>query len=166
MSILINTSKIVGRIIYGVVSLSLAIISFIMIGVALWDIWATIEERSKLVPALLDSIGFIVIAMAVFDVSKFLVEEEVLGRVEKESPTEERARLTRFLVIITIAISLEALVFIFNSAKKDIGTLIYPTLLLIADTLMVLSLGVYHKLTQDRGSKTVPSTASNSIHPE
>lgn len=37
-------------------------------------------------------------------------------------------------MIITIAISLEALVFIFNAAKTDISTLIYPTCLLIADT--------------------------------
>ncbi|HKI73233.1 MAG TPA: hypothetical protein VJ998_01230 [Pseudomonadales bacterium] len=144
-----TASTIIGRIAYGVVSLSLMLISFIMIGVALWDIWNTIQERNKLIPALLDAIGFIVIAMAVFDVSKFLLEEEVFGADRKESPSEERARLTRFLMIITIAISLEALVFIFNAAKTDISTLIYPTFLLLADILMVLSLGLYHKLTHE-----------------
>lgn len=55
------------------------LISFIMIGVALWEIWNTIQEKNKLIPALLDAIGFIVIAMAVFDVSQFLLEEEVFG---------------------------------------------------------------------------------------
>jgi hypothetical protein len=144
-----SVSKLVGQIAYGVVSISLFLISFIMMGVALWDVWNALQDRTKLVTALLDSIGFIVIAMAVFDVSKFLVEEEVLGSLEKESPMEQRARLMRFLVIITIAISLEALVFIFNTAKTDIRTLIYPTLLLIADVLMVISLGVYHRLTRD-----------------
>lgn len=142
-------SSTVGQIAYGVVSIALMIISFIMVGVALWDIWNTIQEKNKLIPALLDAIGFIVIAMAVFDVSKFLLEEEVFGANKKESPSEERARLTRFLIIITIAISLEALVFIFNAAKKDISTLIYPTFLLIADILMVITLGLYHKLTHE-----------------
>lgn len=144
-----RASSIIGRIAYGVVSISLMLISLIMVGVALWDIWNTIEEKSKLVPALLDSIGFIVIAMAVFDVSKFLVEEEVFGSTERESPNEERARLTRFLVIITIAISLESLVFIFNAAKSDISTIIYPTFLLLADVLLVFSLGMYRKLTRE-----------------
>ena len=145
-----KASKVIGQIAYGVVSVALLLISFIMMGVALWDVWNALHDRTQLVTALLDSIGFIVIAMAVFDVSKFLVEEEVLGRNETESPREESARLTRFLVIITIAVSLEALVFIFNSAKKDISTLIYPTFLLFADIFMVLSLGVYHKLTKDK----------------
>ncbi len=144
-----KVSKVIGQIAYGVVSLALLLISFIMMGVALWDVWNALHDRTKLVTALLDSIGFIVIAMAVFDVSKFLVEEEVLGRTDAKSPKEERERLTRFLVIITIAVSLEALVFIFNSAKTDISTLIYPTFLLFADILMVISLGVYHKLTKE-----------------
>ena len=87
--------------------------------------------------------------MAVLDVSKFLVEEEVFGSTERESPNEQRARLTRFLVIITIAISLEGLVFIFNAAKTDISTIIYPTFLLLADVLIVFSLGLYHRLTRE-----------------
>lgn len=146
-----NTSSqmasIVGRVTYGVISLSLMLISLIMIGSALWDIWSSMAENNRLMSALLNGINLIVISMAVFDVSKFLVEEEVFGSKEKESPYEERMRLTRFLVIITIAISLEALVFIFDAAKSDIRTLVYPTFLLIADIAMVFALGVYHKLT-------------------
>lgn len=142
-------ANIVGRLAYGVISISLMLISFIMIGSALWDIWSSMAEKNKLIGALLNGVNLIVIAMAVFDVSKFLIEEEVFGRKEKESPYEERMRLTRFLVIITIAISLEALVFIFDAAKTDIRTLVYPTFLLIADIAMVFSLGVYHKLTRE-----------------
>lgn len=142
-------SNIIGRLAYGVISISLMFISFIMIGSALWDIWSNIAEKNKLMGALLNGINLIVISMAVFDVSKFLIEEEVFGRKEKESPYEERMRLTRFLVIITIAISLEALVFIFDAAKTDIRTLVYPTFLLFADIAMVFGLGVYHKLTRE-----------------
>jgi putative Mn2+ efflux pump MntP len=54
----------------------------------------------------------------------------------------------KFLVIIAIAVSLEALVFIFDAGKKDISNLIYPTFLLIAAVLVVVGLGVYQKLTQ------------------
>jgi hypothetical protein len=61
--------------------------------------------------ALLDSIGLIVIAMAVFDVSKFLLEEEVFRIRDKGSLPDARERLTKFLVIIAVAVSLEALVF-------------------------------------------------------
>lgn len=44
--------------------------------------------------------------------------------------------------------SLEALVFIFDAGKKDITMLIYPTFLLIAAVFLVISLGVYQKLSR------------------
>ena len=140
-----------GRIVYGLISLSLGFISLAMMVIALWDIWVSINEKTLLVKALLDAIGLIVIGMAVFDVSKFLVEEEVFNSGGEKSPAKQRNTLIKFLVIIAIAVSLEALVFIFDAGKIDITNLIYPTFLLIAAVLVVLGLGVYQKLTCNEG---------------
>ncbi|MBN2722421.1 MAG: general glycosylation pathway protein [Campylobacterales bacterium] len=139
----------IGTTVYGLISLSLGLISFAMMGVALWDIWVSIDEKTLLTKALLDAIGLIVIGMAVFDVSKFLLEEEVCNSSGTKSPAKQRRTLLKFLVIIAIAVSLEALVFIFDAGKKDISMLIYPTFLLIAAVLVVVGLGVYQKLTRD-----------------
>lgn len=149
-------SEFISRILYGAVSVSLALISIAMMGVAFYDIWGALHDKKELVTALLDAIGFIVIAMAVFDVSKFLLEEEVLKGRELASPREARETLTKFMVIIAIAVSLEALVFIFDSAKRDITTLIYPTFLLIAAVLLIVGLGVYQKLSQHVESSAKP----------
>jgi len=138
----------IGRGAYGLISVSLGLISLTMMGVALWGIWISVHEKTLLVTALLDAIGLIVIGMAVFDVSKFLLEEEVFKGSDVKSPAKQRATLLKFLVIIAIAVNLEALVFIFDAAKKDIGMLIYPTFLLIAAVLLVISLGVYQKLSR------------------
>ena len=143
-------SEIIGRVIYFLVSLSLMIISLCMMGVAASDVWQAFHDQTRLVIALLDAVGFIVIAMAVFDVSKFLMEEEVFKSRELASPREASATLTKFLVIISIAVSLEALVFIFDAARKDITLLIYPTLLLVAVVLLVVGLGIFHRLNQPR----------------
>jgi len=139
----------IGATVYGLISISLGLISFVMMGVALWDIWVSIDEKTLLTKALLDAIGLIVIGMAVFDVSKFLLEEEVCNSSGTKSPAKQRRTLLKFLVIIAIAVSLEALVFIFDAGKKDISMLIYPTFLLIAAVLVVVGLGVYQKLTRD-----------------
>ncbi len=104
-----------------------------------------------LIKALLDAIGLIVIGMAVFDVSKFLLEEEVLSGSGTKSPAKQRETLLKFLVIISIAVSLEALVFVFVAGKKDIAMLIYPTFLLIASVFVVVGLGIYQKLTRTDG---------------
>lgn len=146
-----NVSGWVGRAAYSLISLSLGLISLAMIGVALWGIWISVDEKTLLVAALLDAIGLIVIGMAVFDVAKFLLEEEVLKTVDVKSPAKQRETLIKFLVIISIAVTLEALVFIFDAGKKNISLLIYPTFLLVASVLLVVSLGVYQKLSRGDG---------------
>lgn len=148
MNSAIDFSDRIGRVAYGLISVSLGLISLTMMGVALWGIWISVHEKTLLVKALLDAIGLIVIGMAVFDVSKFLLEEEVFKVSEVKSPAKQRATLLKFLVIIAIAVNLEALVFIFDAAKKDIAMLIYPTFLLIAAVLLVISMGVYQKLSR------------------
>ncbi|MCI5208372.1 MAG: general glycosylation protein [Candidatus Electrothrix sp. ATG2] len=90
--------------------------------------------------------------MAVFDVSKFLLEEEVIKSHNKITPATQKATLTKFLVIITIAVSLEALVFIFDAGKKDVALLIYPSLLLLTVCLLVISIGVYQKMSGSRNT--------------
>ena len=139
----------VGCVVYGLISLSLGVISLTMMSVALWDIWVSVHEKTLLVTALLDAIGLIVIGMAVFDVSKFLLEEEVSISSGPKSPAKQRGTLLKFLVIIAIAVNLEALAFVFDAGKKDITMLIYPTFLLIAGVFVVVGLGVYQKLTRD-----------------
>jgi len=124
-----------------------------MMAVSIWGIWVSIYEKTVLVKALLDAIGLIVIGMAVFDVSKFLFEEEVLSSSGTKSPAKQRETLLKFLVIISIAVSLEALVFVFNAGKKDIAMLIYPTFLLIASVFVVVGLGIYQKLTRGDDDK-------------
>jgi len=146
-----------GRFVYGLIGLSLGLISITMMGVALWNIWVSVHEKTLLVKALLDAIGLIVIGMAVFDVSRFLLEEEVLHSSGTKSPAKQRETLIKFLVIIAIAVSLEALVFIFDAGKKDISNLIYPTFLLIAAVLLVIGLGVYQKLTRDEAPQPLNS---------
>ncbi|MGM0695102.1 MAG: general glycosylation pathway protein [Pseudomonadota bacterium] len=144
-----RVSDFIGRGVYGLISLSLGVISLTMMGVALWDIWLSLHERTLLIAALLNAIGLIVIGMAVFDVAKFLLEEEVFSSSATKSPAKQREALLKFLVIIAIAVSLESLVFVFDAGSKDISNLVYPTFLLISAVLLVVGLGVYQRLTRD-----------------
>lgn len=138
----------INRTVYGLISLSLAVISLTMIVYALYDIWASLHEKMLLTKALLDAVGFIVIGTAIFDVSRFLMEEEVFKVHGEETAEKQRVILIKFLVIIIIAITLEALVFVFSSAKKDISLLVYPTFLLFTAVMLVIGLGAYQKMTQ------------------
>lgn len=149
MNYIVKLSQFMMRALYCLISLLLTLISLAIMYVATHNVWVSLYEQVSLVSALLDAIGLIVIGMAVFDVSKFILEEEVIRGGELKSHATERRTLLKFLVIISIAVSLEALVFIFDAGKKDITMLIYPTFLLIAAVMLIISLGVYQKLSQN-----------------
>ncbi|MEJ2414405.1 MAG: general glycosylation pathway protein [Sulfurimonas sp.] len=142
-------SEKISQTVYGIISLSLGLISLTMIGSALYDIWASLHEKTLLTKALLDAVGFIVIGTAVFDVSRFLMEEEVFKVHGEETIMKQKTTLVKFLIIIIIAVSLEALVFVFSAAKKDISLLVYPTFLLLTAVMFVIGLGVYQKMTRE-----------------
>ena len=152
----------VASVIYSIVSLTLVLISLAMVGYALWEVWTAIATNTNIIEKILDAIGLIVVAVAVFDVAKYLMEEEVLRDRELRSAREARRTLTKFLVIITIAVNLEALVFIFGAGSTDISTLLYPTALLAAGTLMVVGLGIFQRLSVSAEERTEPSTSKKS----
>jgi hypothetical protein len=106
-----------------------------------------IRPEASTEDALLGAVGYMIIAIAVFDVAKFLIEEEVLNGRERRIASEARRSLTKFISTIAIAVFLEALVTVFRVSREQVSELIYPTLLLVAGTFLVLGLGAYQRLS-------------------
>lgn len=121
--------------------------------IALWIIGAAIVNiiRDGFSPEftvynLLDEVALIVFSIAVIDVSKYLIVEEVFGSSRHKDPEEVRNALTKFVVIISTALSLEGLVLTIETAKTDISQLFYPSVLLLMAILFIVGLGIYQKL--------------------
>ncbi|WPL18250.1 hypothetical protein Thiowin_03314 [Thiorhodovibrio winogradskyi] len=110
---------------------------------AVRDVWQAVQTGAELKPSMLDGIGLVVVSLAVFDVAKYLMEEEVLRNRELRSATEARETLTKFMVIIVIAVTLEALVFILGAANGHLSLLVYPALLLAASAGLIAALALY-----------------------
>jgi len=142
-----KTIDIISNILYSLVSIALIGIALSMIGYAGWEVWQAMGNGMNQAKRMLDAVGLLVISVAVFDVAKYLMEEEVLRDRELRSPSEARETLTKFIVILTIAVGLEALVFIFGAGKEDVNNLLYPTLLLVSAAIMIVSLGIYQRLS-------------------
>jgi hypothetical protein len=99
--------------------------------------------------ALLAAIGYVVIAMAVFDVAKYFVEEEVIRGREMRNATEARRSLTKFISTISIAVFIEGLVLVFRVSRQNVADLLYPTGLLLIAIVIVVGLGIYQRLSAD-----------------
>ena len=135
----------VTRAVYLTAGAALTLISLMLVGYGLWEVgYAVYQGRSFIDPSL-DAIGLIVISMAVFDIAKYLYEEQVVHEREPRSAREARETLTKFLIIIVIAVTLEALVFIFRTGSNDMTELLYPTGLLLTSVWLVVGLGWYQR---------------------
>ena len=99
--------------------------------------------------ALLAAIGYVVIAIAVFDVAKYFVQEEVIRSREMRNASEARRSLTKFISTISIAVFIEGLVLVFRVSKESVQDILYPTALLITGIIIVIGLGVYQRLSAE-----------------
>src|SRR4051794_15572878 len=104
---------------------------------------------SKAGHELLESVGYVVIAMAVFDVAKYFMEEEVIRAREMRLASEARRSLTKFISAISIAVFIEGLVLVFRQSQEDIRLLLYPAAILFTGLLIILGLGLYQRLSAD-----------------
>lgn len=125
------------------IALALSIYSAGLIVTALRGSW---EDAGS---ALLGAIGYVVIAVAVFDVAKYFVEEEVIRGREMRLPSEARRSLTKFVSTIAIAVFIEGLVMVFRQSGQDIGLILYPSAVLITGIVIILGLGLYQRLSAD-----------------
>jgi hypothetical protein len=137
----------ISRAIFGIAAAILAFFAIVLAISAVSDFVVDALAREHVGLSALSGIGYVVVAIAVYDVAKYLIEEEVVRGRELRVASEARRSLTRFISTIAIAVFLEALVTVFRVTQDDVKELLYPTALLIAAILLVLGLGVYQRLS-------------------
>jgi len=128
-------------------ALILIILSLIIMGWAVYDVIISFGGDAEFIPLMLQSVGAIIISAAIIEVAQYMMEEEVFLDKELRDPEEARRTITKILTIITIAVSIEGLVFIFKAGTKDLTLLLYPALLIMVSAILIVALGVYQKLS-------------------
>ena len=137
------------RLVFCAVSIALiAVAGGLIVYAALQQVSAFSAPEQDIGQALLDSVGYMVIAIAVFEVAKYILEEEVIDPTQLRNAGQARRSITKFVSTISIAVFLEALVAVFQTSKgQDMSMMLYPTLLLFGGVAMVVGLGVYQRLS-------------------
>lgn len=143
---------------YVCVSTMLFAISFLIIIWSTYDIAVItlMTERNTtgtFLNSIMDEVAYIVFAVAVADVARYLLVEGVLRSTETRPLAEKRRALLNLILIIATAFALEGLILTLQMAKTSIEKLIYPILLLVVSSILLVSLGVYQKLSATRGKE-------------
>ena len=96
---------------------------FFIAAVAL--IWASVEElwngilRQPDVSAVIESLGILAVALVAVEIAQTVVEEEIVRRAQVSAPTRVRRYLSRFLVVIVVALSIKYLVAVVRFLEGD-----------------------------------------------
>ncbi len=98
-------------------------------------------ETDKLRP--FSIIIVITLAMAIFDLAKTTLEEEVLMHKDVFRHSATRRTTTRFLASIIIAVSIEGLLLMFKSAMGAADHLFEAAFVMFSAALLTVALGVY-----------------------
>lgn len=130
-----------------IAALILISLSLIIMCWSIYEMFINFNVSGDFIPLMLTSVGAVIISAAILDVAGYIIEEEVFKEKELRDPVEARKTLTKIIVIITIAVSIEGLVYIFKAGTYDIKLLLYPSFLILSAAVLIIALGVYQKLS-------------------
>ena len=88
------------------------------------------------------------LALAIFDLAKTIIEEEIFGRNKEPSISGPHKTMVRFLGSIIIALSIEALMLVFKFAITDPEKLIYAMYIVAGVAMLLITLAIYIKFTK------------------
>lgn len=99
------------------------------------------QDDTKLKP--FGIIIFLTLGLAIFDLGKTTLEEEVLMHKDIFRHSSTRRTITRFIAAILIAVSIESLLLMFKSALGYGGDLISAVWMMLAAVGLLVGLGLY-----------------------
>lgn len=148
--------RFMSNLLYSLIGAALIVLAIFTVWIALRSSLYMMFSNEEQTLVVLSSVGLVVLSLALFDVGRYLIEEEVFRSRELRETGEVRQSLTKFLTILIIALGLEALVYIFkagrfhseeNGADSPLAPLIYPILLIVAIAILLFALGWYQRIS-------------------
>ena len=105
----------------------------------------TLRDRFNFV---LESIGLLTIAVVALELGQTIIEEELQRKVHASGPTRARRFVSRFLVVVVVALAIESLVAVFKLAHEDPSRLPQAAMIGIAAGVLLASWGVFIRLNR------------------
>lgn len=141
----VNGGFVVGYVAVGILFLATGALLVVFAGAELLGgvrLEETLPMRARL-NAVLEAVGLLTIAVAALELGQTILEEEVLRRTHMSTPTRARRFLSRFMVVIVVALSIECLVAVFRLAHESPQALPQAATIGIAAGVLLAAWGVF-----------------------
>jgi hypothetical protein len=136
---------------YVLAGFSMMILSIATIVYSLYDFVAYLFVEDKLsLEMIFKPIIALTLSIAIFDLAKTILEQEVFFKSYSKNSKVETKLLTKFLITIIIALSIEALIVVFKIAIDDYHAMINAFYLIAGIALILISLTIFIYFSQKK----------------
>lgn len=98
--------------------------------------------------AIIEAVGLLAAAVVALQIAETILEEEVIRDADISAPTRVRRYLSRFFVVVMVALAIEGLVATFRAQHEDPAQLLYAASLLLAVGVLLAAWGVFVHLNR------------------
>ena len=148
---------------YILAGFSMMILSIITIIFSLWDFSLYLFSKHDLaLEMIFKPIIALTLSIAIFDLAKTILEQEVFFKSYSKNSKVETKILTKFLTTIIIALSIEALIVVFKIAINDYDKMVNAFYLIAGIALILISLTIFihYSSKKYKSSNLLDDTAS------
>ncbi len=140
--------NILNKTFYMVVSSLMIVLALFTIFYSLYDFISSFINHHISIEHIFKPIVALTLGLAIFDLAKTLLEQEVLFKSYSKNEKSEYKVLTKFMITIIIALLIESLLVVFKIAINDYSQMINALYLIIGVGVIITSLSVFIYLTK------------------
>ena len=92
---------------------------------------------------IIEAVGLLAAAVVALQIAETIIEEEVIRDADISAPTRVRRFLSRFFVVVIVALAVEGLVATFKGIHEDLATLPYAAMLIASVGILLAAWGLF-----------------------
>ncbi len=136
--------------VHGLMALLFACAAVLLIAVASHTGWRAINAGfdQDAAQQIIEAIGLLAAAVVALQIAQTIAEEEVIRHAHISAPTRVRRFLSRFFVVLIVALAIEGLVATFKALHEDPAQLPYAASIVFSVGVLIAGWGVFIRLNR------------------
>jgi hypothetical protein len=133
------------RVVHGLMALLFACAALMLIVIASGMGWTAFvgSMDGAAAQAIIEAVGLLAAAVVALQIAETIFEEEVVRDADISAPTRVRRFLSRFFVVVIVALAIEGLVATFRALHEDPQQLPYAASLVAATGILLAAWGIF-----------------------
>lgn len=138
------------QIFHGLLAALFGVAAVLLTGIAAYMGWNAFGGGIDAAAAqqVIEAVGLLAAAVVALQISETITEEELIRDADVSAPTRVRRYLSRFFVVVIVALALEGLVATFQAIHDDASHLPFAASLLAAVGVLLAAWGVFIRLNR------------------